>query len=113
MTTFDQRRDAAETAVERFDVKMMSSTPTSRGIVVLSKADGSQTDAEVLEIGSTPYQEAVGALMWIAATMRSDLSFAAHNVAKFDDNPGSGVEGGHEDAAVHEANNRPEGDVRG
>ncbi|CAM9846712.1 unnamed protein product [Sphacelaria rigidula] len=33
-------------------------------------------------------REAVGALMWIAATTRPDLSFAAHNVAKFSDNPG-------------------------
>ncbi|CAM9326373.1 unnamed protein product [Sphacelaria rigidula] len=35
-----------------------------------------------------PYREAVGALMCIATMARPDLSFAAHNVAKFSDNPG-------------------------
>ncbi|CAN0243432.1 unnamed protein product [Ascophyllum nodosum] len=34
-----------------------------------------------------PYKEAVGALMWSATMTRPDRLFAAHNLAKFCDDP--------------------------
>ena len=85
--TFDQRR-YARTVAERFGIDKTSIIPASPGMAPLSKADEPQTDAEIAEMRSRPYREAVGALMWIATMTRPDLSYAAHNLAKFGDNPG-------------------------
>ena len=37
---------------------------------------------------ATPYREAVGALMWAATMTRPDVAYAAHQLGKFNDNPG-------------------------
>ncbi|CAM9969543.1 unnamed protein product [Ascophyllum nodosum] len=36
---------------------------------------------------STPYREAVGALMWAATMTRPDVAYAAHQLGRFNDNP--------------------------
>ena len=59
---FDQQR-YAQTVAERFEVWETSVIPISTGKVPLSKADGPQNDAEIVEMRGIPYREAVGALM--------------------------------------------------
>ena len=62
--------------------------PVSTGRAPLSKADGSHNDAEIAEMRSIPYREAVGALMWVANMTRPDFAYTAHTLAKFGDNLG-------------------------
>ena len=83
----DQRQYVQEIA-ERFGITKTSAIPTAAGRKALSKADGPQTDAEVDEMRQVPYREAVGALMWAATMTRPDISYAAHQLAKFNENPG-------------------------
>ena len=54
----------------------------------LSNEDGRETPEEREEMRRTPYREAVLALVWAATMSRPDLSFEAHNLAKFCDDPG-------------------------
>ena len=61
--------------------------PVPTGKALLSKADGSQNDAESAEMRDIPYCKAVGALMWVANMIRPDLAYTAHTLAKFGDNP--------------------------
>ena len=61
-------------------------TPVPTREAPLSKADGSQNDAEIAE--NIPYRKVVGALMRVANTTRPDLAYTAHTLAKFGDNPG-------------------------
>ncbi|CAM9329135.1 unnamed protein product, partial [Sphacelaria rigidula] len=85
--TLDQRQDAKK-VIERFKIVKTYKIPVATGVAALSKTDGSENRDEVKEMRGIPYREAVGVLIWIAATTRPDLSFAAHNVAKFSENPG-------------------------
>ena len=62
--------------------------PMVTGAKPLSKEDGPKTSNEREEMRRIPYREAVGALMWAATMAGLDLSFAAHNLAKFCDDPG-------------------------
>ena len=62
--------------------------PVSTGTAPLSRADGPHNDAEIAEMRSIPYREAVGALMWVANMTRPDLAYTVHPLAKFGDNPG-------------------------
>ena len=84
---FDQRQ-YIRTVAERFGVTKTSAIPSAAGGKALSKSDGPQTDAEAEEMRRIPYREIVGALMWAATMTRPDISFAAHQLAKFNDNPG-------------------------
>lgn len=52
----------------------------------LSKVESPQTDTKADEMRQVPYQEAVGALVWAATMTWSDLSKAAHQLAKVNDN---------------------------
>ena len=54
----------------------------------LSKADVPQTEMETEEMRVTLYREAIGALMWAATMTRHDFAHAAHQLEKFNDNPG-------------------------
>ena len=85
--TFDQHL-YAETVANRFYVTKTSMIPMAAGVKPLSKGDGPKTAKEKEEMRHIPYREAVGALMWAATMTRPDLSFAAHNLAKFCDDPG-------------------------
>lgn len=51
--------------------------------------DGPQTDAEVDDMRQVPYREVVGAFTWAATMTRPDLSYPAHQLAKFSENPGT------------------------
>ena len=84
--TFDQYI-YAETVAKRFNVTKTSMIPIATGVKPISKEDGPKNPKGREEMRRIPYREAVGALMW-AATTRPDLSFAAHNLAKFCDDPG-------------------------
>ncbi|CAN0306768.1 unnamed protein product [Ascophyllum nodosum] len=84
---FDQQR-YAQTVTERFEIRNTSVIPISTGKAPLSKAGGSQNDAETAEIRGIPYREAMGALMWVANMTRPDLAYTAHTLAKFGHNPG-------------------------
>ncbi|CAM9931102.1 unnamed protein product [Sphacelaria rigidula] len=82
------QRQYAKKVIERSKVVKTSKIPVATGAAALSKTDGPGNKDEVNEMRGIPYREAVGALMWIATMTRPDLSFAAHNVAKFSHNPG-------------------------
>ena len=84
---FDQQR-YAQTVTERFEIRKTSVIPVSTGRAPLLKADGPQNNAEIAEMRSIPYREAVGVLTWVANMTRSDLAYTAHMLAKFRDNPG-------------------------
>ena len=72
----------------KFSVEKTSTTPTAAGVKPLSKGDAPQTEAETEEVRVTPYREAVGALMWAATMIRPDAAYPAHQLGKFNDNPG-------------------------
>ena len=61
--------------------------PMATGVKPLSKEDGPKNPKERKEMRCIPYREAVGALMWAATMTRPHLSFAAHNLTKFCDDP--------------------------
>ncbi|CAN0335182.1 unnamed protein product, partial [Ascophyllum nodosum] len=85
--TFDQHI-YAETVAKRLNVTKTSMIPMATGVKPLSKEDGPKNPKEREEMRPIPYREAMGALMWAATMTRPDLSFAAHNLAKFCDDPG-------------------------
>ena len=72
---------------ERFEITKTSAIPSAAGGKPLSQADGPQTHADVEKVRRISYREVVGALMWVATMTRLDLSFAAHQLTKFNDNP--------------------------
>ncbi|CAN0414415.1 unnamed protein product, partial [Ascophyllum nodosum] len=84
---FDQRIYAV-TVAKRFNVTKTRMIPTATGMKPLSKEDGPKTSKEREEVCRIPYREAVGALIWAATMTRPDVSFTAHNLAKFCDDPG-------------------------
>lgn len=69
-------------------VTKTSAIPPTAGRRPFSKADQPQTDSEVEEKRQIPYREAVGTYMWAATKTRRGLSFAAHQLAMFSDDPG-------------------------
>ena len=73
----------AENAAKRLNATKTIMIPTATGVKPLSKKDGHKTPEKREEVRRIPYRKAVGALMWAATTTRPDLSFAAHNLAKF------------------------------
>ena len=75
------------TMASKFSVEKTSTTPAAAGVKPLSKDDAPQTEAETEDKRVTPYQEAVGALMWAATMTRLDVAYAAHQLGKFNDNP--------------------------
>ena len=85
--TFDQHI-YAETVAKRFNVTNTSMIPMATGVKPLSKEDGPKNPKRREEMRRIPYGEAVRALMWAATMTRPDLSFAAHNLAKFCTDPG-------------------------
>ena len=85
--TFDQHI-SAETVAKRFNVTKTSMIPMATRVESLSKEDGPKTPKEREEVRRIPYRDAMGALMWAATMTRPDLSFAAHNLAKFCNDPG-------------------------
>ena len=76
------------TVASKFNVEKTSTTPAAAGEKPLSKDDAPQTEAEMEQMRITPYREAVGALMWAATMTRPDVAQAAHQLGKFNDNPG-------------------------
>ena len=60
----------------------------SSGSKPLSIDHAPQTEAETEEMRVTPYREAVGALKWVETMTRPDAAYAAHQLGKFNDNPG-------------------------
>ena len=53
----------------------------------LSKEDGPKNRKEREEMRRIPDREAVGALIWAATMTRPDVSFVAHYLAKFCNDP--------------------------
>ncbi|CAM9160577.1 unnamed protein product, partial [Ascophyllum nodosum] len=84
---FDQHH-YVRTMASKFSVDKTSTTPAVAGAKPLSKDDAPQTGAETEEMRGTPYREAVGALMWAATMTRPDVTYAAHQLGKFNDKPG-------------------------
>ena len=85
--TFDQHIYAV-TVAKRFNVTKTSMIPMATGVKPLPNEDGPKNLKEREEMRRIPYREAVGALMWVATMTKPDISFAAHNLAKFCDDPG-------------------------
>ena len=85
---FDQHHYVRAMA-SNFSVEKTSATPAAAGAKPLPKNDAPQTEVETEEIRVAPYREAVGALMWAATMTRPDVTYAAHQLGKFHDNPGS------------------------
>ena len=72
----------------KFNVEKTSTTPAAEGVKPLSKDDAPETEAETEKNRFTPYREAVGVLMWAATMTRPDFAYAAHQLEKFNYNPG-------------------------
>ena len=72
---------------KRFNVTKTKIIPTAAGVKPHSEKDDPETPEEKEEMCRIPYRETVWALMWAATRTRTDLSFAAHNLAKFCDDP--------------------------
>ncbi|CAM9938991.1 unnamed protein product [Ascophyllum nodosum] len=83
----DQHR-YVRTVASKFNVEKTSTLTAAVGEKPPSKDDAPQTEAETEEMRITPYREAVGALMWAATMTRPDVANAAHQLGKFNDNPG-------------------------
>ena len=82
------RHRYVRTVVSKSNAEKTSTTPAAAGEKTLSKDDAPQTEAETEQMRVTPYREAVGALMWAATMVRADVAYAAHQLGKFNDNPG-------------------------
>ena len=76
------------TMASEFSIEKTSTTQETAGAKPLSKDDAPQIEVETEEMCVTPYREAVGALMWAATMTRPDVAYAAHQLGKFNDNPG-------------------------
>ena len=63
------------------------STPMQPG-VNFSKEQCPKTDAERLEMSSTPYLQAIGSLLWLVQTCRPDIAIAVNVLSRFASNPG-------------------------
>ncbi|CAM9469842.1 unnamed protein product, partial [Ascophyllum nodosum] len=83
----DQHRHV-RTMASKFNVEKTNTTPAAAVAKPLSKDDAPQTEVETEEMCVTPYREAVGAIMWAATMTRPDVAYAAHQLGKFNDNPG-------------------------
>ena len=68
------------------DVKPYSS-PMISGLIY-TKNDSPSTPEEVAQMKNTPYQEAIGSLMYIAVATRPDIAFAVSALSQFLSNPG-------------------------
>ena len=88
MTLTFSQHTYAEIVAKRFNVIKTSMILTATGMNPLSKKDGPKISKEREEMRHIPYSEAVGTLMWAATMTRPDILFAAHNLAKFCDDPG-------------------------
>ena len=84
---FDQHHYVRAMAL-MFKAEKTGTTPEAVGEKNLFEDDAPQTEAETEEMYVTPYREAVGALMWAATMTRPDVAYAAHQLRKFNDNPG-------------------------
>ena len=63
------------------------STPMQPG-VNFNKDQCPKTDAERLEMSSTPYLQAIGSLLWLVQTCRPDIAIAVNVLSRFASNPG-------------------------
>ena len=77
-----------ESMVKRFDVKKSTKIPAASGVQTLSKADEPRNPEEKEKMRKFPDREAVGALMWTAATTRPDIACAVSAVSRSCENPG-------------------------
>lgn len=64
--------------------KTIPSDPSGR----LTPAMAPTNEEEELSMQTTPYQEAVGCLMYLTSITRPDIAFATNQVARFSHNPG-------------------------
>lgn len=78
-----------ETVLARFG--MENSTPVSTPMnssEPLSQKMCPTTQIEIDQMKNVPYQEAVGALMYLAQSTRPDIVFAVNRLSRFNQNPG-------------------------
>ena len=73
----------------KFSAEKTSTTPAAAGAKPLSTDAAPQTEAETKKMRVTPQREAVGALTWAATMTRPDVAYAAHQLGKSNDNPGT------------------------
>ena len=74
----DQHRYVRAVA-SKFNVEKRSITSPAAGVKPLSKYHAPQTEAKTEEMRVTPFQEAVGAIMWAVTMIRPD-AYAAHQL---------------------------------
>lgn len=60
--------------------------PTNRPIAAMAP----KSDADRIKMENTPFNEAVGSLMYLLAMFRPDISMAVNQIASFVSNPGTG-----------------------
>jgi hypothetical protein len=63
------------------------STPMQPGMN-FTKDQCPKTDAERLEMSTTPYLQAIGSLLWLVQTCRPDIAIAVNVLSRFASNPG-------------------------
>jgi len=78
----------SEQLLERFNIKgcTLASTPLPSGLA-LSSEDCPTSTNEMNEMAATPYQEALGGVMWLQVATRPDLMYAASVLSHFAHNP--------------------------
>jgi hypothetical protein len=62
------------------------STPLDAG-TKLSRIQCPSTDSEKAQMSSIPYRQLIGALNYLSLTIRADIAFSVHYLARFMDNP--------------------------
>lgn len=77
------------TILQKFDMETCNPVATPMDVSIkLIKEMSPKTEAEIEEMASIPYQEAVGSILYLAQGSRPDIAYAVSAVSRYNNNPG-------------------------